>query len=266
MRRFLFALMLALPMIARAGDSFTAIADRVYASPGGKDLLVDLYIPEGPGPHPAVLVIHGGGWIRGEPADMEHFVDRLTAEGYAVANISYRLAPEHRWPAQFEDCRAALRWLRLQAGGLRIDPERIGVLGYSAGAHLAVMLGVHSPANPAERVTAVVAGAGPYDVRVYENSPYLKKLIGGTPDQYPEAYADASPITKVSPDDAPSFLYHGMHDKLVEVEQSMNMAQALKKQNVPVIFRQEPFGHTLTFLFDDETMTLAMQFFNQYLR
>ncbi len=266
MKRFIAAVLLLVCVTAQSGESYTLIEDRVYASPGGQDLLVDLYIPEGPGPFPAVLIIHGGGWIRGKPADMERYAERLVQQGFAVANISYRLAPEHRWPAQIEDCRTALRWLRQQAEGLHIDPKRIGVLGYSAGAHLAVMLGVDSSSNPAERVSAVVAGSGPYDLRVYPESPYVIKLIGGTPSEFQAAYADASPITKVSRDDAPTFLYHGRHDKLVEIEQSINMAQALGEAGVPVVFKEEPFGHSLTYLMDGDAMAMALQFLNQHLR
>lgn len=264
--RLLVLLFSCLPFFAQAGDSYTLIEDRVYASPGGHDLLADLYIPEGEGPFPAVLVIHGGGWIRGEPADMDRYATRLVEQGFAVANISYRLAPEHRWPAQIEDCRTALRWLRSQAEGLHINPEKIGALGYSAGAHLATMLGVDSPKNPAERVAAVVAGSGPYDLRVYKESLYIIKLIGGPPDEFPAAYADASPITKLSADDAPSYFYHGKRDRLVEVEQSINMVAAMKEKGIPVVYREEPFGHSLTYLMDGDAMATAIQFLNQYLR
>ena len=266
MSRLLIFLLLCLSFSAQATDSFTLIEDRVYASPGGHDLLVDLYIPDGEGPFPAVLVIHGGGWIRGEPADMDRYATRLLEQGFAVANISYRLAPEHPWPAQIEDCRSALRWLRQQAAGLHINPDKIGVLGYSAGAHLAMMLGVASPSDSVERVSAVVAGSGVYDLRVYPQSPYIIKLIGGPPSEFPAAYTDASPITKASKDDAPAYLYHGRHDRLVEVEQSINMVAALKAQGVPVYYREEPFGHSLTYLLDDDAMAMAMQFLNQYLR
>lgn len=266
MLRLILAIFLCLPLLAQADDSFTLIEDRVYASPDGQDLLIDLYIPDGAGPHPAVLLIHGGGWDGGEPEDMERFADRLIEQGYAVANISYRLAPEYRWPAQIEDCRAALRWLRSQAQGLRIDAKRIAAYGYSAGAHLAVALGTDSGNDPAERVQAVVGGSGPYDVRVYTDSPYLKRLIGGVPSEFPEAYADASPMTKVTPDDAPTYLYHGKRDKLVEVEQSRNMARAMEKAGVPVKLHEEPFGHALTYLLDDESFEIAVEFLDQYLK
>ena len=270
MKRYLMRLclgtVLLLPFGLAAGESYTLIEDRVYASPEGEDQLVDLYIPGGEGPHPAVLLIHGGGWKSGEPADMEGFADRLVEAGYAVANISYRLAPEHRWPAQIEDCRTALRWLREQAEGLHIDPKRIGAFGYSAGAHLAMALGTDSPKNPQERVQAVVAGSGPYDLRVYPESPYIYKLIGGGPQEYPDEYADASPLTKASPDDAPAFLYHGKRDRLVEVEQSYNMAAALADAGVPVVMREEPFGHALTFVFDRGSFAEALEFLDKYLR
>ncbi len=266
MHRLLIALLLCLSWSAHAADTYTLIEDRVYASPGGHDLLVDLYIPHGDEPFPAVLLIHGGGWIRGEPADMDRYATRLVEQGFAVANISYRLAPEYPFPAQLDDVRSALRWLRRQAAGLHINPDKIGVFGYSAGAHLAMLLGVASPANPAERVAAVVAGSGPYDLRPYTDSPYVLKLLGGPPPGREALYAAASPITQVSRDDAPAYLYHGRGDKLVEVEQSINMVAALKAKGVPVYYREEPFGHALTYLFDSDAMAMAVQFLNQYLR
>lgn len=223
----------------------------------------NLYQPAGAGPHPAVLVIHGGGWIRGEKEDMEKFARRFVEAGYLVYNVSYRLAPEYRWPAQVNDVRAALQWLHANAEALDIDPARIGAMGYSAGAHLALMLGLQD-ATP--KPQAVVAGAGPTDLAVYPESPYILKLIGGPPSQYPAAWADASPLTHVSPDDPPTMLYHGRLDRLVEVEQSERLAAALADKGVDHELRTPALaGHITAFLFDGGSFEQALDFFDRHL-
>ncbi|TJY55944.1 alpha/beta hydrolase [Sinimarinibacterium sp. CAU 1509] len=231
-----------------------------YVDDGSAKQVGDLYVPEGAGPFPAVLVVHGGGWIRGERADMNKFARRLAEGGYAAYNIGYRLAPDDRFPAQLDDLRTALRWLHAHAEENRIDPDRIAVMGYSAGAHLALMLGL-DPGTDTPRVRAVVAGAGPTDLRVYPDSPFIKALIGGTPDQFAAEYATASPITYVTPDDPPVMLYHGKLDGLVEVEQSLRLHQALIDAGVRSELATPPLsGHITTFLFDGDTFAQALQF------
>ena len=112
-----------------------------YASRESGDLKADLYLPN-VALAPAIVLIHGGGWIRGKRTEMNNIAKTLAKHGYAVLNIDYRLAPEHRFPAQIEDCRQAVKWLRDNAKNLGIDANKIGSFGYSAGAHLALLLGV----------------------------------------------------------------------------------------------------------------------------
>jgi acetyl esterase/lipase len=258
------------PLIAALGAcaitansrSYRVAPALAYVDGGTPKQVGDLYVPAGAGPWPAVLVVHGGGWIRGERADMDTFAKRLAQAGYAAYNIGYRLAPDDRFPAQLDDLRAALRWLHAHAAAHRIDPDRIAVMGYSAGAHLALMLGLDADADT-PRVRAVVAGAGPTDLRVYPDSPFIKALIGGTPDQFAAAYATASPISYVSADDPPVMLYHGKLDGLVEVEQSQRLHQALIDAGVRSELVTPPLsGHITTFLFDGDTFARALQFLN----
>ena len=126
-------------------DSPVVHADVAYADRGDKPLLADVYLPPGEGPFPGVLCIHGGAWRFGDKKRMKGIARQLANNGYTAVAIDYRLAPKHVFPAQLEDCRAALRWIRANANRYHVDPKRIAVFGYSAGGHLAALLGVTDP-------------------------------------------------------------------------------------------------------------------------
>src|SRR5262249_59047966 len=95
----------------------------------------------GDGPVPVVVGLHGGGWRMGKRQDLAKLTELLAAQGFAAARVSYRLAPQHQFPAQIEDCKAAVRWLRANAKKYKLNPDRVGAVGFSAGAHLACLLG-----------------------------------------------------------------------------------------------------------------------------
>src|SRR4051812_16305493 len=146
----------------------------VFARVGERDLLLDLARPERGGPYPAVLLLHDGGWIDGSRKQFEQTLRTLAARGYVAVAADYRLAPQDRFPAPLEDCKAAVRWLRANAADHAIDPARVGVVGFAAGGHLACLLGVTVPedglegagGNPdqSSRVQAVVSFFGPTDL------------------------------------------------------------------------------------------------------
>src|SRR5829696_7667281 len=116
--------------------------DLVFARPGDEVLRLDMALPgRGEGPFPAVVCLHGGGWTGGTRKQMAQTIDVLARRGFVAVSPDYRLAPKHRFPACVEDCKAAVRWLRANAGQYRIDPKRIGVVGLAAGGHLACLLG-----------------------------------------------------------------------------------------------------------------------------
>jgi acetyl esterase/lipase len=220
----------------------------------------DFYRPDGPGPFPAVLLIHGGSWQRGSRSEMAKFARRFAAAGYAVFNIDYRLAPEHRYPAQLDDVRAAFAWLHEHARPLAVDPQRIAVMGYSAGAHLALLLGL-ADVDGAPRPRAVVAGAAPSDLTAYPNSPVLAALIGGSGAALPDVYADASPISHVSPDDPPVLLYHGALDGIVDVDQSRRLLEKLGSVGVAAQLFEEPWsGHATAYLIDGDSFRATLAF------
>ncbi len=215
--------------------------DIVYGSGGGEKLKLDLASPKGlTSAAPAIVWIHGGGWQFGSKNEFQSLIRQSALAGYVAVSVDYRLAPKHMFPAQIEDCKCAVRWLRAHAEKLHVDPERIGAVGSSAGAHLVMLLGTTGPddglegtggwADSSSSVRAVVSFAGPTDLRT-EFPPASRKLVeaflGGTPSDKAEVARAASPITYVSSGDAPMLLFHGTNDPLVPYPQAYQMAEAL---------------------------------------
>lgn len=244
--------------------------DITYANNGGVPQAAELYVPKGAGPFPAVVVIHGGGWRKGAPWQMRHIAERLAGQGFVVANISYRLAPQHPYPAAVEDAEAAVRWLRDHAADYHIDPARVGAWGYSAGAHLALLLATRdtpiSAGSTSTRLAAVVGGGSPTDMMLFGENEIVTMFMGGTPSAKPEAYRDASPVTHVSTDDPPAFLYHGRSDWIVAPEHTHELAEALRKAGVDVTVNEPFFGHIAVFLFGRAEEDAAIGFLRQRLR
>jgi len=218
--------------------------DVVYGKGGTVELQLDLARPkDGPGPFPTMLCVHGGGWRAGKRQDLGKTIETLAGRGYVAVTVSYRLAPAAQFPAQIEDCKAAVRWLRANAAKYKIDPEQIGCLGFSAGGHLVCLLGTAAKedglegagghAEQSSRVQAVCSFFGPTDLTERTWTPELEKallvpFVGGTFDEKPELYKKASPITYVRKGTPPFLFFHGTEDKLVSVRQSRILAEKLK--------------------------------------
>lgn len=229
----------ALLVAAAACSDVEILADRPYDDRFGESTTMDVYLPSGGGSaRPAVLMIHGGGW---HYFSKDAYIDagtRLAGSGFVTASINYRLTPEGEYPRAMQDCACALAYLRAHAAELAIDPDRIAVLGYSAGGHLAAVLGVaiaepdfqpDCAAGPTYAPAAVIAGAGPQDLRDLAHADAVQDLIGGTIDELPERYDRASPITHADVPGAPPFLLiHGTGDLFVPIEQSRRMRRALR--------------------------------------
>jgi acetyl esterase/lipase len=219
----------------------------VYSTADGVELKLDLVRPAGDGPFPLVLWIHGGAWQIGDRKDHMGAMLALAQKGYAGASIDYRLTPKHKWPAQLEDCRAALAFLRGKAGEYRIDPDRVGAAGASAGGHLALILGLAPhPGKPAG-IKAVVNIFGPTDLRTFAPSEsgdaVLCRVLGkdmnallvdflGTSDSRARIMAEASPLTYVARDNPPVLTLHGSADLLCPVAQAKALHEALHKAGV----------------------------------
>lgn len=213
--------------------------DIVYGRAAGVDLKLDAFVPEGTGPHRAVIIVHGGGWEAGDKAHewIRPLFAPLEAAGFAWFSIDYRLAPAHRWPAGRDDVRTAVRWIRAQARRFRVDPNRIAIAGESAGGHLVNWIGVDR--DPAVRVRAVVSFYGISDfVSRYEAqgrvlAPNVRQLIGLERQAPVDAVAldrlrDASPIHQVRGGMPPVLFIHGTEDRGVPVEQSTGMCERMR--------------------------------------
>ena len=238
----------------RAGE-FDVHYGEIYAKRKSGPLRADIYVPQGEGPFPGVLVIHGGAWYIGTRAQLSGIAQRLALNGMTAMAISYRLAPRDKFPAQIEDCKTAVRWMRSGGEKWRIDPERIGAFGYSAGAQLAALLGTTDPEDGLEghpatfgtstRLQAVVGGGTPTDFRHLPlDNRMLSFWLGGTRRERGEQYRLASPRAFVTPDDPPMFFFHGENDRLVPLQSSKAMCQSLTDAGVPNEFYLVPkIGH-----------------------
>ncbi|MBA3607108.1 MAG: alpha/beta hydrolase [Chthoniobacterales bacterium] len=234
----------------------TVLPDLVYKRVGTTELKIDLYLPKNvSGQPPMILCIHGGGWSRGNKRNCSGVM--MVKEGYAVASVQYRLTDEAAFPAQIEDCKAAVRWLRANAVKYNFDADRIGVWGHSSGAHLAALLGTSAGVSSLEgsgdnlqyssRVQAVCEISGPADiVRMYqevaasssgrapEAKSVIEALIGGPMEKKKANAIAASPMTYISKDDPPFLIIHGDEDSTVPVNQSQLFAAALKTAGLEV--------------------------------
>lgn len=252
--------------------AFTVTEKAVYAERAGQALVADLYQPTAAGRRAAVVVLHGGSWRKGNRSQMNRVAAHLAHAGYVVANVSYRLAPAHPYPAALEDARDAVRFLRQRADELNIDPQRIGAFGYSAGGHLAMLLATApdaggSAAYPAtgSEIAAVVAGGTPADLTQFADSNAVIGFLGATYEERPELYRLASPITHAGAGDPPAFLYHGRSDWIVDIEQTRTLAAKLRAAAVPVELVEYTFGHIAVFLFGNDELEASTRFLDRHL-
>ncbi|MGY6587154.1 MAG: alpha/beta hydrolase fold domain-containing protein [Wenzhouxiangella sp.] len=221
-------------------------------------LKADVHRPDQPGVFPGVLLVHGGGWESRSREDMRLIANRLARRGFVAVNIDYRFAPEFQFPAQLHDVQMAIRWMRDEAAGLNIDPERLGALGFSSGAHLvslaALVAGsenaVDQPYGGLETcLDAVVAGGLPADFHSYDEGKLLIQFLGGDRNEVPEAYELASPLRQVHGNAPPHFLFHGTADRLVPITHAEDFMAALEQDGVHVeLYRMRARGHVGSFL------------------
>jgi acetyl esterase/lipase len=237
----------------------TSLADVTYSTiPGYRPLVVDIYMPpKGKAPKPLVLFIHGGGWVGGHTrhsgalANFPAALARLAGEGFVVASVEYRLAGEAPFPAQVQDARAALRFLKSNAARYGLDPARTGIWGGSAGGHLSALTAMScgdasldAPGTKAapgsECVQAAVIWYGVFDFAALSASrpggqdSAAAKLLGCDGACTAEKFAAASPNAYIDAHDPPFLLIHGTQDKTVPVEQSHLGEAKLKAAGVPV--------------------------------
>jgi acetyl esterase/lipase len=296
MKPRLFILIMSLVLATLGTAAFSQSADNAvvehrnleFATTDRGPLLLDIFTPKGADePMPVIVWIHGGAWLGGnkENCPAVKFVDK----GFVVASISYRLSQVATYPAQIEDCKAAIRWLRAHADQYGIDKEHVGVWGASAGGHLAALLGTtadvsdletqHGHRDQSSRVQAVCDFFGPTDfLRMQKDSlpggpidhdaadAPEAKLIGGPVQENVEKVARASPIKFVTKDDAAFLIVHGNNDPIVPWQQSQYLFDALQNAQVSNVSLEiiDKAGHG--FGENSEVDAMVLKFFDRQLK
>lgn len=294
----LIALAICLPAIAQGQQRIPAdvevIRDVEYGNGGDVSLKLDIVRPktQPKDPMPFVIFIHGGGWKAGDKqTGIPHLIP-LAQKGYFCATINYRLTDVAIFPAQIEDCKCAIRWMRAHAKEYNADPKRIGVWGGSAGGHLVALLGTSGGEKDLEgkggwekessSVQAVCDWFGPTDfLKIAEDAKKrgmtgeqigklgangcISKLVGGKFWEKPDVCKKAGPITYVTKDDPPFLIMHGDKDNEVPVSQSQVFYDALKKVGVDATLKiLKGAGHGFGPKFDADKP--VVEFFDRHLR
>ncbi|HEY9674968.1 MAG TPA: alpha/beta hydrolase [Waterburya sp.] len=244
-----------------------------FAASDGVSLTLDIYQPPQVGKYPAIVVIYGGAWQRGSPSENAEFNRYMADRGYVIWAIAYRHAPRYRFPAQVEDVQAALAFIQQHASEYETDLERIALLGRSAGAHLA-MLAAYRPDAP--RIRAVVNYYGPVNLtKGYYDLPQpdpiniravLQAFLGGSPDELPELYRQASPISYVTQLQPPSLLVYGGQDHIVQAKFGRDLGDRLRVVGSRAIFLEIPWAeHAFDAVFNGVSNQLALYYTERFL-
>jgi acetyl esterase/lipase len=219
--------------------------DVVYGKVGDYELKLNMSRPkEAKGAAPCIVIIHGGGWAAGDRSGHDSMTWMFAKKGYVSVTVGYRFAPKYLFPAQVQDVKCAVRFLRANAEKFGIDPNRIGAMGFSAGGHLSLMLGMmdkedgldDSGGSPgfSSKVQAVVSYFGPTDFTVMypQASEKIVNTFIGDRATNAEAYKKASPISYVNKGDAPTLLFQGTKDILVDYTQAIRMVEKMTAAGV----------------------------------
>jgi acetyl esterase/lipase len=239
---------------------------------GGVALTVDVYRPERDGIVPTVVQIYGGGWRGGEPGDNSELAHALAASGFGVFAIDYRQAPDWTWPAQLEDVLDAIGWVSAHAAEYGANPARMALLGRSAGAQLAMRASQDATA-PAIRSVVTIYGPvdltegyrspptpDPLDVRTIES-----QFLGGSPDQKPDAYTDASPITRAGQPHPPVLIITGNRDHIVEPRFGPMLHKKLLESGTSVFLNMPWADHAFDFVPFGPSSQIAMYYTQRFL-
>lgn len=224
-----------------------------------------VFKPKTKSPAPAILLIHGGvkigkdgRWV------MNGIAGRLARRGYYVLNITYRDGAEWPYPAPLDDVEQGIRWLKKNAASEGIDPNRIGVFGYSAGGYLGSLAALREDAG---EIRAIVAGGTPTDLTVYANGVLVQGFLGNDGLVSMERFYDASPLTHVSEKSPPVFIYQGENDELVRPDHAEKFDSVLNEFNVPhEVYWIPEKGHITTFFFPSGAIDAAIDFLDKHMK
>jgi acetyl esterase/lipase len=270
--------------------TYTSVSDVAYATVN-MEQRINLRIPDGAGPFPVLIYLHGGGWATGSYRGPSEF-DDAASRGYVYAHIGYRLSGSDKAPAQIQDVKAAIRFLRAHAAEYKLDPARIGVAGESAGGHLAALAGTSGDvasledlnqgnATMSSRVQAVADFFGPTDFTLMDTQAAalgcanqthggpdsgVSQFVGCAVSLCPDKAQLQNPVTYVSNDDPPFFIAHGLVDCLVPWTQSEILDTALQAANVVSTLEKVPTGGHGPNMFNRGTVDRAYNFLDQVLK
>lgn len=236
-------------------------------------LNIHYYAPTGPGPHPAIITIYGGGWSTGTPANDTKFNLYWASKGYSVFAIDYRHAPAAQYPAQIEDVRSATRWIQTNAAKFQTDPARLLLCGRSSGGQLALQAAYEPGAVP---VKGVIAFYPPTDlVRGYTEQPVpdpihvrrvLENYLGGSPSTQTARYREASPLTYATRSLPPTLLIQGQRDHIVKPELTRAMFRALRANGNPAVLLELPWSdHAFDEVFSGLGSQIALRAIQHFL-
>lgn len=218
----------------------------VYRQVDGVELRLDAAFPDSTGPHPLILCLHGGGWNMGSRQSFHKFMREFVTKGYATVSMQYRLSTQAKFPAQIEDIQAALDFVRQNAGRFHADPQRLVLMGGSAGAHLALIAGLAGKVGE-HTIRAIIDLSGPTDLRDWrmsegadqalrkttgKSSDDLIALLLGTSERSGALVENASPVTKVQPKSPPVLVIHWKEDQAVHRGQAERLVEELAKAKV----------------------------------
>jgi len=272
-----------LPAQASSTGAGSVIVEKnvLYGSVNGSDLRLDVYEPNGhrDETHPAIVLIHGGGWISFDKSTMARMGEFLARFGFVAFAVDYRLfqGNQNRWPAQLDDVQRAVRWVRANGSKYGANSDRVGAFGHSAGAQLAALLGMEETrensdsglAKYSSKVQAVVEVSGPTDFTTdhdADGDAFLANFLGGDFSTHPELWREASPVFHVSKGDAPFLIVHGTQDQDVPISQAEELLEKLKSAGVPASLIRVNDVHTFQTPEAHRQMAIeTLAFFNRYL-
>ncbi|MBE9109285.1 alpha/beta hydrolase [Nodosilinea sp. LEGE 07298] len=269
-----FQLQAALGGITPASEPIAIERGIVFATPADVPLRLNVYRPSAAGTYPTLVVIYGGAWQGGSPNSQETFSRYMAAQGYTVVAIDYRHAPQYPFPAQIEDVRAALTYLKTHGAELGADLTRLALMGRSAGAQLAAIAAYQQP--QIIPIRAVVNYYGPVNLTTgYDNPPVpdpidtravLRAFLGGTPDQVPNLYRQASPINYVRPGLPPTLLVYAGRDHVVQAKYGHNLYRQLQATGNQAVWLKVPWSeHAFDILFNGVGNQVALYYTERFL-
>ncbi|MBX7210531.1 MAG: alpha/beta hydrolase [Verrucomicrobiaceae bacterium] len=237
MHRRLFALAFFAASLLHAADKPFDLPgmkhDIEFAKVGDVSLTLDAFVPEGTGPFATCILVHGGGFTKGDKQSfIKPLFEPLAKAGFAWFTINYRLAPQHQWPACADDVATAIKWVKAHAADYKVDPKRIALIGESAGGHLVSWAGVTGEGDT--RVAAVVPFYAPHDLVVQVK---MRNALGGLAglvgseemsDATMKKLADMSPMNRIKPGLPPFLQIHGDKDDKVPHSQSVEFEKKMK--------------------------------------